>query len=432
MAALLVYYPKRFRYGLNAILAALDTRPGLKETPLYLAHNPEEMAAFSRELAARSERTLALFSFPSAHRAEISRLAAETLALFPPDRLFLLAGGAHPTAEPEDCLSLGFHGVIRSEGEQAFLELMERWLQEESLENVPALVWNDETGITRKNASLPPLALDTFPPFPMERHLFGHIEITRGCPFACAFCQTAAIHGTRPRHRSLEGICYWAREMLDRGKRDLRFITPNAFGYGSEDGHTPEPEAVENLLARLREIAGERGRIYYGTFPAEVRPEHVSPRLLQAVARYADNTSLLVGAQSGSEKMLERCHRGHDVETVRRAVQLIREAGLEPRVDVIFGLPGEDGEDRQATIALMEELTQRGALIHTHTFMPIPQTGFAHCPPGKVHPDYRAALSRFTAKGMAYGNWREQEDLARRMARRRERQESLRFQKIGR
>ena len=35
--------------------------------------------------------------------------------------------------------------------------------------------------------------------------------------------------------------------------RDFRFVTPNAFAYGSTDGRTPNPAAVEGLLRVLRE-----------------------------------------------------------------------------------------------------------------------------------------------------------------------------------
>jgi len=103
---------------------------------------------------------------------------------------------------------------------------------------------------------------------------------------------------------------------------------------------------------------------------------------------------------------------------VFRAVRCILRAGLRANVDFIFGLPGETEEDRRATIAMMRELVRMGARIHTHTFMPVPQTPFADAPPGKIAPSLRDALRHLVSKGAAYGNWSEQEALARQIARR--------------
>ncbi|XVU22437.1 hypothetical protein ACQPZJ_34920 [Actinoplanes sp. CA-054009] len=68
--------------------------------------------------------------------------------------------------------------------------------------------------------------------------------------------------------------------MRERGLRDVRFITPTAMSYGSQ---TEEPDlaAVEELLAMCREGIGPNGRVFFGSFPSEIRPEHVSREALR-------------------------------------------------------------------------------------------------------------------------------------------------------
>ncbi len=159
----------------------------------------------------------------------------------------------------------------------------------------------------------------------------------------------------------------------------MRFVTPNAFGYGSPNGKTIDLAKVEELLVALGQLV-PRERIYFGTFPSEVRPESVTKEALDLLRRHAANDSLLFGAQTGSPRLLAALHRGHTVEDVYRATLLTLDAGLQPIIDFIFGLPGEAAEDIRATMRVITDLT---AWVHHHsqTFMPLPGTPFADAKP---------------------------------------------------
>ena len=65
---------------------------------------------------------------------------------------------------------------------------------------------------------------------------------------------------------------------------------------------------------------GGRGEDKLGEFPREMCPEYLMPELAQLLDRYSDAAYLAIGAQSGSEQMLEAMHREHDVAAVERAV----------------------------------------------------------------------------------------------------------------
>jgi radical SAM superfamily enzyme YgiQ (UPF0313 family) len=98
--------------------------------------------------------------------------------------------------------------------------------------------------------------LDGHPPFTQIK---GFVEIPRGCPFSCGYCQRRPL-GRCMRHRSIDEIVHYASRY-----RDIRFVTPNAFSYGSDGVHL-RLDKVERLLRSLA------GRVYFGTFPGEVRP----------------------------------------------------------------------------------------------------------------------------------------------------------------
>jgi radical SAM superfamily enzyme YgiQ (UPF0313 family) len=180
-------------------------------------------------------------------------------------------------------------------------------------------------------------------------------------------------------------------------------ISPNAFSYGSPDGRTLNLPALESLLAALREALRADGRLFFGTFPSEVRPEHVNQSTLELVRRFANNDHLIIGAQTGSDRLLQRCRRGHAVTDVFSAVSRTLAAGLKPHVDFIFGLPDETDEDLNSTIRVVRELAAMGALIHAHAFMPLPQTLFADRQPGKIDARLHAVLGELTRDGALYG-----------------------------
>ncbi|MGZ3419080.1 MAG: TIGR04013 family B12-binding domain/radical SAM domain-containing protein, partial [Polyangiales bacterium] len=258
--------------------------------------------------------------------------------------------------------------------------------------------------------------LDDYPAFNLPDRKFNAIEITRGCIYACGFCQTPYMFKARFRHRSIENVRAHVRTMRVERLRYVRFVTPTSLSYGTDDT-TPNLAAVEALLAACREEIGEGGKIFFGTFPSEVRPEHVTPEALAMLKKWVDNDNLVIGGQSGSQRVLDATRRDHLVEDVVRAVRVAASAGFVPNVDFLFGLPSEDASDVEATVVLMQRLVELGARVHSHTFMPLPGTPLRDAPAGRVEEPVRQAIERLEAKGRAYGQWRAQLVAAERLAR---------------
>jgi radical SAM superfamily enzyme YgiQ (UPF0313 family) len=140
----------------------------------------------------------------------------------------------------------------------------------------------------------------------------------------------------------------------------------------------------------------------------------VTPEAVQLVRRYCGNDNLLFGAQTGSDRLLRTLRRNHTVADVYRAAEIITAQHLTPVVDLIFGLPGETPEDVAATVRLMDDLVQMGAVLHTHTFMPLPGTPLEEASPGRVDPELRPLLDRLASQGHQIGQWRKQEQIAHR------------------
>jgi radical SAM superfamily enzyme YgiQ (UPF0313 family) len=133
------------------------------------------------------------------------------------------------------------------------------------------------------------------------------------------FARRRSCFGGRFRHRSVGSVREHVRRMVSYELRDVRFITPSSLSYGSA-GPEPDLDAVEEL-AGVRAELPPHGRIFFGSFPSEIRPEHVTPGAMRLLRRYVANDNIIIGAQSGSDRVLAAAGRGHDTGPVRDGVR---------------------------------------------------------------------------------------------------------------
>ncbi len=403
--------------ALHVLTAALRAEPSTRGVEITFPA-PGAPLVDALRASGPGQRTLCLWSYYSAEaeavRDELARAREATVGL----EVLHVAGGVHATAEPARTLSDGFDAVAVGEGERTLIEAVRALEAGGALSGVRGLGVSGFGGAMSGGAPAERVALDDYPAFNIPDSKFNPIEITRGCIYACRFCQTPFAFKARFRHRSVASISEHVRFMRHRRLRFARFISPTALSYGA-DGTEPNLDAVEELLARVREDIGPEGKVFFGTFPSEVRPEHVTDRALAMMKKYVDNDNLVIGGQSGSLRVLEESKRGHDVESVVRAAEIAARHGFRANVDMLFGLPGEDDADQRATVALMRRLVALGARVHAHTFMPLPGTPLASAPAGTVLPALERELGKLEAAGKSYGQWRSQLVAAERLAQRR-------------
>ena len=402
-------YRKAVTYGHHTLLAALEEHRTSVRYAVRFATTAQECVAAINEAA--GSRVLVLWSFYSPDAAALAEELAEIRSAAP--GAVHVAGGVHATAEPVRTLEAGWDVAAVGEGEAIFLSLVDA---AGDPAGVPGLVYRDATGRIQRTGRAPRHELDTYRAFPLTYRRYNPIEITRGCVYACRFCQTPFMFSARFRHRSVANVRWHVRQMREAGLRDVRFITPTSLSYGSQSTE-PDLDAVAELLAGAREEIGPHGRVFFGSFPSEIRPEHISVEALRLVRRYCDNDNLIVGAQSGSADVLATAKRGHDVEEVRRAVRLGVQEGFRINVDMIFGMPGEGPVEVAQSLTLAEELAGLGARIHAHTFMPLPGTPWRDAPPGDVDSATITAVDRLSSQGALYGHWQRQREHANQLAR---------------
>lgn len=368
-----------------ALVGAIEKEPSLKNLQVEVKPAIEEIDPQGGGIIA--------FSFMTWDLPEVKK-EIKILKRKASNQTIFIAGGPHPSGASRQTLKMGFDYCFVGEGEKTLVEFLKDWLNGE----LPAC----------KIIKSSPVAITNYPAISPKFNLFGPIEISRGCPFGCKFCQTTYIFGPL-RHRTVKQIVWAAEQMAGRGLGDIRFVTPNLLVYGSEDGLRPDLDKLEEMLASVKKAKGVK-KIFAGSFPSEIRPEQISKEALKIIKRYCSNDNIIIGAQSGSERMLKLCHRGHSVADVFQAVELALNEGFKVNVDFIFGMPGETPKEEAETVEVIGELIKKpGVKIHSHYFLPLLGTPWGKENPTKISPKLRRFLGSLRKSGREYGDWIEQE-----------------------
>lgn len=306
-----------------------------------------------------------------------------------------IAGGPHPSGDPKSTLQY-FDYVVIGEGESTLPELVYALQKGKDVNEIEGIAYKDNAGNIVYTAPRNAIQLDNYPCFdPII--IKSPIEISRGCPWKCNYCQVPQLFGSSVRHRSIDSIVKYAKHY-----NDLRFISSNSFAYGS-DGVHPQFNKVKKLLQSLHEI--DNKKIYFGTFPSEVRPEFITDVSLELINKYCANIRISLGAQSGSDRVLKSIQRGHDVRSVQLGVEKCFEHGIIPTVDFIMGFPDETEEEQLMSLNLIKWICNKGGEVRAHYFTPLPGTPLANSIPNKLSKKINTELGKLALNGKITGSW---------------------------
>lgn len=411
--AVVFRYSRSNIYSYHALIGSLEIHSYLSQVPIYIP-TPEtfqdeidrliNIESFSKVIVGLSLHTFQLVETIQ----EIKKLNSHPKR----SNIIIIAGGPHPSAKPSDLLNVGADIVVIGEGEKTFPEVLMAIINNQHYSELAGIAYKENNKITVQPENNT-ICLNDYPPFAPKHELYSALEITRGCKYNCKYCQTPRLFGRNVRFRKPENVIKWGKFLLKkRANWDFRFITPNAFGYGSKKASEPNLEMIEELLSGLDSLqADKRKRIFFGTFPSEIRPESVTDGTLSLTKKYCDNNNLTIGAQTGSPKIMKEIQRGHTIEKVIDAVDLAISYGFKLNVDFIIGFPEETTEDQELTLQLCKEFIKKGCKIHMHYLIPLPGTAYENVEPSKIDDDILQILREWSNTGKIFGSWQHQYDL---------------------
>jgi len=289
-------------------------------------------------------------------------------------RIPVVVSGSDATDHADLYLGGGAAAVILGEGEITAADLADRLLRHEPVDSVQGVAYRDESGAVRRTAARPFIkSLDELP-FPawdlvdtdryrriwMSRHGYYSMNIatTRGCPYHCNWC-AKPIYGQRYATRTPKAVVDEMAWLQERFAPDHLWVVDDVFGL--------KPGWVEEFAALVHQ---RRVRI---PFRCLMRADQVTPAVASALAAAGCRT-LWMGAESGSQKVLDAMEKGLGVDDIRNANRFLKAEGIAVGVFLQFGYPGETWSDIEATLSLARELEP--ADIGVSVSYPLPGTGF--------------------------------------------------------
>ena len=259
--------------------------------------------------------------------------------------------GADVTDHYDAYLKQGADYCILGEGEETLAELLDQLSAGKEAREVVGLVSRYSLIATRrpdiKNLdSLPFPAWDLvdvakYKKLWLERHGYFSMNMvtTRGCPYHCNWC-AKPIWGQRYNSRSPENVAAEMKWLKENFAPDHIWFADDIFGL--------KPNWVE----RFSELLVEHDAVI--PFKCLKRADLITEKTAKALAK-AGCQIVWVGAESGSQKILDAMDKGDRVEDIYRAAELLHANGIQTGFFLQFGYPGETWDDVQLTLKMVRD-----------------------------------------------------------------------------
>lgn len=308
----------------------------------------------------------------------------------------VIVSSSDSTDQFEMYLNKGADYILLGEAELTLLELVKAVdQQQKDIFNIPGIAFKQNNAVVKTARRSVMKALDELP-FPawdlinMEPYRNSwikhagyfsiNIATTRGCPFKCNWC-AKPIYGNRYNTRSPQNVIDELRVLKANYRFDHIWFCDDIFGL--------KPGWVNEFAGLL-----EKEHLHF-RFKMQGRVDLLlQDNIIHDLAR-AGCENIWMGAESGSQKILDAMEKGTTVQQIYDATRLLKKHGIHPSFFIQFGYPGETKEDIAKTITMINRLLPYE--IGISVSYPLPGTGF-----------YEKVKNQLKAKT----NWTDSDELA--------------------
>lgn len=290
--------------------------------------------------------------------------------------LSIVAGGCHVRLFPQEVLGRPeFDIVVPGGGEIPMLELFQALSKKESLHKVKGigfkksgeLIWTGPQ-VNIDMTSLPKMDYGVMDNFSLVKWYDGqksmYVFSGNGCPFRCTFCINS-LSFQKFQQRDISDVVDEIELLINRYGVTHVYPTDEFFC------------ANKSRLLQFLDLI-EKRKLHFSWFIQNradtVTPERLNQKILKRM-RKLGCTTMLLGAESGSNLMLARMNKNLKTSQIIKASKNLVAAGITPWLTFMIGMPGETKEDYKATLRLIDNLKRvsRGIIISGPAlYRPIP------------------------------------------------------------
>ncbi len=261
----------------------------------------------------------------------------------------IILGGPDVSYNIENYLKAGADFLIIGEGEETTYELYHAIVSHTNIAMVNGIAYRKEgvvvqTAARTKFRELDDLPLPNRDAIPNEKYLetwkknHGESSMTistqRGCPYTCKWCSTA-VYGQSYRRRPAHLVAAEMKMLKEKYNPDAIWFVDDVFTISHKW-----------LTAFHQEVVKQNAQI---RFECITRAERLNAEILQLL-KEAGCFRIWIGAESGSQKVIDLMDRRVDVNHVKKMIQQTNALGIETGTFVMVGYPGENEQDIQETI----------------------------------------------------------------------------------
>lgn len=190
---------------------------------------------------------------------------------------------------------------------------------------------------------------------------WGNFQLTRGCPFNCSYCVNYFYHkelGMKIQRFPFEKIVREMKILSQKYDLEILRIFDECFGFGNMNYYRKFGKLYKQTLSLPTII--------------ETRPEAITPELI-GVLKDMNCISVSIGIEVGNENQRkEMLNRNVSNCTIKRAFELLHEAGIRASSYNMMGFPNDTRELIFETIRLNQEC--KPDFISTFIVCPEPKT----------------------------------------------------------
>lgn len=266
----------------------------------------------------------------------------------------IVLGGPDVTYNLENYLKTGLHYIIIGEGEQTITELYQAISKKTNIAKVTGIAYLENDQVVKTPPRVKMKGLSTLPlpnreGIAIEKYLdtwkthHGKSSMTistqRGCPYTCKWCSTA-VYGQSYRRRPAKLVVEEMGMLQKNYKPDSIWFVDDVFTVS----HKWIKEFYEETQKQNIKIP----------FECITRAERLNDEILQLL-KEAGCFRIWIGAESGSQKIIDAMDRRVDVNVVKNTIIKTNEIGIETGTFIMLGYPGEDENDINETINYLKE-----------------------------------------------------------------------------